>query len=95
MEHKHIITGKLHLLFVENVAVLHTDVIFLVEETLSLDTCHVENIKLRHRLIQVFDLFVLDSLCIQCILNDIIRDAQFRRGNEDETDACVAGQRID
>ena len=54
MAHGHVRLGKGHLLFGEDIAVLQTDIVFLVEETLLLNTCHVKNIKLRNSILQTF-----------------------------------------
>ena len=44
MEHIHVFLGKFHFLFIQNIAIFQTDVIFLVEEAFLLHTCHVENV---------------------------------------------------
>ena len=41
----HIGFGQFHLFLVQNVAVLHADVVFFVEEALLLYPCHVEDVQ--------------------------------------------------
>ena len=46
MKNEHVILCQIHLFFCQDIAVLHADVVFLIEETLLLNTCHIKNIKL-------------------------------------------------
>ena len=73
MQNVHIRFCEFHLFFVENVAVLHADVVFLVEETFLLDSCHVEDIQFFHCVIKTGCLTVLDIFGIKDTLLDIIR----------------------
>ena len=60
MKYNHIILCKLHLLLCQNVEILQTHIVLLIEETLLLDTCHVEHIKLSHGILELFYLLELD-----------------------------------
>ena len=73
VKHIHIRFRKLHFILIKNVAVLHADVVFLIEETLFLDSCHVEDIQFFHRVIKTGRLTVLDIFGIKDTLFDIIR----------------------
>ena len=59
MKYNHIILCKLHLLLCQNVEILQTHIVLLIEETLLLDTCHVEHIKLSHGILELFYLLEL------------------------------------
>ena len=48
MQHDHVILRKFHLFFGQNVEIFQTDIIFFVEETFFLYSCHIKNIQLAH-----------------------------------------------
>ena len=64
------------LLQVENVAVLKSDIVFFVEESLSLNTGHVKYIKLRHRFVKAFHFNPLCACGIHLFLY-VFRHLQF------------------
>ena len=52
MEDAHVFPRKLHLLGVEDVKVLHANVVLFVEEAFLLDAGHVEYVQVRERVLQ-------------------------------------------
>ena len=94
MKNQHIIFGKSHFLFVKDIAVFHTDVIIFVEETFTLNTCHVENIQFADSIIKALNFCVWNILLLQH-LNDVFRYTQFRWRNEEKTNAVITGQSFD
>ena len=73
MEHVHLFRRQLHLLPVQDIEILHAHVVFLVEETLLLDTGHVQDIQFRQGVFEADHLFIGDLLPIQDVLAHIIR----------------------
>ena len=94
MEHNHIRLCHFHFLFVENVEIFQTDVILFVEETLFLNAGHVKNVQLGQLVFQTDDFFIRNIFFTQHLC-DIIRNPQLGRGNEDEPEVVVAGERVD
>ena len=94
MKDIHVVLGAAHKLFVQNIEIFESDVILFVEEALSLYTGHVEEIELRDDILKFDALLIGISLFIQKVC-DIVRDAQFRRGDEYKVDVIVARQCFD
>ena len=94
MEHNHIRLCHFHFLFVENVEIFQTDVILFVEETLFLNTGHIENIKFRHNIFKSGHFFIRNAFFMKHFC-DILGNLQFIRGDEDETDVIITDQCID
>ena len=76
MKNNHILAGKLHFFTVENVAVLKTDIILLVEEALLLNAGHIKNVELVDYGVEAFYNFILNTGRLKNICNQIIRNAE-------------------
>ena len=91
--------GVFQLLRGEDVAVLQAQIVLLVEKPLPLDTGHIEDIQLRHHLIQRGRLDVGDVPALDVLLLDVAGQLQLLRGDEYEADAGIAAhgghQRVD
>ena len=95
MEDGHIGFREGHLRRGEDVGILQADVILLVEEALALDAGHVEDIELRHGLLEARDLLIGDILRAEHLVDDVVRDAQLLGRNQHEADALVPRERLD
>ena len=95
MEHHHVLVGELHLLRIENVAVLQADVVILVEEAFALHAGHVEHVKLRQHVLHLLHLAVGNVVGFEHAAAHIIRDAQLLGGDEHEIHARIARERLD
>ena len=95
MEHGHVGLGKGHLLFGEDIAVLQTDIVFLVEETLLLDAGHVEDVQLGHGLLEAAGLLVGDVVGLEHVGDDVVRHPQLLGADEDEADVLAARHGLD
>ena len=73
MKYIHILWSKLHFCLVKDVEVFHAYVVFLVEETLFLYSCHVEDVKARHSVFETDNFFIFDVVAVQYIMTDIFR----------------------
>ena len=91
MHDNQILFGGFQLVRRENVGVLQTDVVSLVEEALSLNPGHVEDVQPGHGLFHGGYLFIGDAPAFQLVLNDVARELQLRGGNENKFDAAVSG----
>ena len=65
MENQHIFWRKFHFPFVQDVEIFHTDIIFLVEETFLLNTCHIKDIEIRKGILQALYFCIWDIFLIQ------------------------------
>ena len=79
MEHYHVILGKSHLLTGEYIVVLHSEIFLLIEETLTLDSRHIENVKLWHNFVKTCHFLEINAVCAQDILSDVIRHTKLIR----------------
>ena len=79
MEHVHILRSKFHLLFVQDIEILHAHVIFFVEETLLLYTGHVKNVKARQRILQTDNFLVWNIVAVKDFMTDIVGKSQLFR----------------
>ena len=73
---------------IQNIAVLQTDIIRFIEETLLLHTGHIQDIQLRHYLIHLSHFRIADSLVIQ-ILIYVVRNLQFLRRDQDKVGSFI------
>ena len=95
MKNVHVILCKGKLLLVQYVEILHTNIVFLIEETLFLNTCHVKNVKLRNCILQTFYFYELDVVLLQYVFTDIAGNTKLFRRNQYEFNIVVANQRLD
>lgn len=90
MEDPHIRFGCGKLIRGKDVAILKSDVIVLIKETLALDTGHVENIKFGQDLHEVGGLNVFDILAGEDLLLYITGKFELLGGNKDNLDSGIA-----
>src|SRR5574344_1302244 len=90
MKHNHVFLCKRHLLLIENVAVLETNVILLVEEALFLNAGHVENVNITKYIFKSLGSCVRNASGIKNVLSDVVRYLQLRRAYENEFIVRVA-----
>ena len=99
MQDPQILLGVFQLLRGEDVAVLQAEVILLIEEAFLLDAGHVQDIQLRHDLLQTGGLGIGNVLGLDVLLLDVAGQLQLLRGDKHEPDAGVAAhgshQRMD
>ena len=79
MKNVHILRSQFHFLFVEDVEILHAYVIFFVEETFFLYTCHVEDVKLRKCIFQTLYFFEFYVILLKDIFTDVAWYTKFFR----------------
>ena len=79
MKNKHLFRSNVHLLLVEDIEILHAEIIFLVEEAFLLNTCHVEDIQIFHGLLIQLDNFFKWNLLRSHGFANITWYAQFLR----------------
>ena len=79
VENDHVRSGQFHFFTVKNVEIFHAHVIFFVEETLFLDSCHVEKVQIRQRVLEADDFFEILVVPAQDVLADIIGNAELFR----------------
>ncbi len=84
MQHRHVRRGQLQELCVQGVAALQAQILFLVEEALLLDAGHVEDIKGRQLSFEVCGLLVRLMERRQCLVLDVLGNAQLLRRDEHE-----------
>ena len=65
MEHIHILGRQLHFLAVQDIKILHPNVILFIEEAFLLNSGHVQDIQFRKRVLQTDHLFIRDLLSVQ------------------------------
>ena len=95
MKYNHIILCKLHLLLSQNVEILQTHIVLLIEETLLLDTCHVEHIKLSHGILELFYLLELDIVGTKHIIAHIVRHLKLLRRDKHNPHIVISDKCID
>ena len=95
MEDQHVRTGKLHFFLVQDIEILHADVVLFIEEAFLLDTGHIEEIQFWKSLLKTHDLCVGYVVPLQDILTDVVGQAELLGGDQHEADALVANQRVD
>ncbi len=83
----------------QDIGVFQTQVVGFVEEPLSLDSRHVEDVQFRHGVFKGVGLHIFDIAFFEDLGADVLRDLQFLRRDEDELDVLIAGhglqQRMD
>ena len=84
VEHRHIRRGQLQELCVQGVAAFEPQIILFVEEALLLDAGHVEDIKGRQLGFEVCGLLVRLMERRQCLVLDVLGNAQLLRRDEHE-----------
>ena len=95
MQHQHIFSCQLHFFLGKNVKILQSDVILLIEETLSLYPGHIEHVQLTHGIFQALHLFKCNVVGSEHIVPDVGGNPKFLRGNQDKFHILIADQRID
>ena len=90
MKNQHVFLSKGHFGLIKDIAVFHTDIIIFIEEAFTLNTCHVENIQFANGIIKTLNFCIRNILLFQH-LKDVFRYTQFWRGNEEKTNAFIAG----
>lgn len=93
MKNEHFFFCKLHLGFIEYIEVLQTDVVFFVEETLLLNSCHVQEIKTRHNVFKFDDFLIGKTLGIKHF-SYIVRNLKLLGGNKNKMNTGVSGKSI-
>ena len=83
--------GGVQLIRGKDVTVLQADVVVLVEEALTLDTGHVEDIQLGHGLLQRGGLHKLNAVALQQVSADTLGDPEFIRRDQHKLHILVAG----
>ena len=94
MQHIHIILGPAHEFLIQNIEILQPDIIFLVEEALSLYACHIEKIKFGDDVLKLDALLIGVTLLLKKI-GDVVGNMKLRRGNENKVDVLVARKCFD
>ena len=94
MKDIHVFLGAAQELLGQNIEILESYVIFFVEEALSLDACHIEQVKLGDHVFK-FDAFLIGISLFVEELDDIVGHLQFRRGDENKVDAFISGHCLD
>ena len=74
VEHHHVLTGKCHFFLGEDVEILESYIVFLVEETFSLYSCHVQDIKFGHYIFKLYYFLVGYVVLIEYIFTYVIGD---------------------
>ena len=82
--------GSTQLFRRQDVGILQTHVVGLVEETLALHASHVENVQIGHRVLQTCDLGVGDVVRFEHIGDDVARHAQLFRRDQYKLHTLVA-----
>ena len=95
MQDAEILLGVAQLLLGEDVAVLQTEVVFLVEEALALNAGHVENVELGHDGFEVGRLLVGDVVLLERLVLHVAGKLELLGGDENDLDAGVAAQGAD
>ena len=90
MHDDHILLCGLQLVGSQDIGILQTDIVGLVEEALLLHTGHIQDVQLGHGLFHGSDFLVLDATGLQLLLDDVAGELQLLGSDEDELDAGVA-----
>ena len=90
MKNRKIPFGIYKLIGCENIAVLQTEVILFIEETLFLNSRHIEHVKLGHYLFKVGSLNVFKVICLDNIVLDIARELELFGRNEDKLHVIIS-----
>ena len=91
MQDGQVVLGVGQLVRRQDVGILQTQVVGFVEEAFSLDTGHVEDVEVRHRVLEGVSLLVLDVALVEDLGADMLRDLQLFRRDEDEFDVLIPG----
>ena len=89
MHNDHVVLSRVKHLAAKNKAVLQSDVVLFVEESFSLDSCHVQYVEFRNGFFKAAHLFPFYSGCIEHFL-DIARQIKFNRRNHDKADILIS-----
>ena len=81
MQNQHFRRSKIHFGLIQNIEILHADVIILVEETFFLDTGHIKDIQLRENIFHFNNFLKWNIVCAQHIITDVIRETKLLRGD--------------
>ena len=81
MQNQHFRRSKIHFGLIQNIEILHADVIILVEETFLLDTGHIKDIQLRENIFHFNNFLKWNIVRPQHIITDVIRETKLLRGD--------------
>ena len=95
MKNQHIRGSQFQFLLVENVEIFHPYIILFIEETLLLNTGHVQDIKSWKCVLETFLLDELDIVALQYILTDIAWDTKLFRRDQDKFYVLITHQCLD
>ena len=90
MENKHVVLCPAHDFFGQNIEIFQADVVFFIEETLALYTCHIEDIETADDAVQTDAFLIGDALFVQYVDN-VIGDPQLVGRDEYKANARIAG----